>query len=101
MRPVHEVRPEHQEFAMRHVENPHEPVLQIEPHRDERVDPARDEPRNDQLNPKPHRTRLTPETSAGSALRQAPPASSAGAHDQPERAGKANREATSKRAWER
>ena len=56
-----EVGPEHQELAVRDVEHPHEPVLEVQPQRDERVDAARREPADDDVGekrPRHGRTRV-------------------------------------------
>ena len=42
---------QHQEFAMRDVEHPHQPVLQVEAERDQRIDAPGDETGGDQLEP--------------------------------------------------
>ena len=51
---------EHQELAMRDVEDAHQPVLQVQAERDQRVDAAGDQAGGDQLDPRPRRHGLVP-----------------------------------------
>ncbi|MNT58376.1 hypothetical protein D3C72_1958050 [compost metagenome] len=46
-----QVGPHHQELAVRDVEDAHQPVLQVQPQRDERVDAPGDETGGEQFEP--------------------------------------------------
>jgi len=46
-----EVCPHHEELAMRDVEDAHQPVLQVQPERDERIDAAGDETGGEEFEP--------------------------------------------------
>ena len=52
---------------MGHVEDAHEAVLEIQPHGHQRIDAARDDAGDDQLDPEPHGERAL----AGAAPREA------------------------------